>query len=336
MQTYDIYVKGRTIYANSADMALVRTSVGVDQVHVLFDNIEWLGFPVSVTFAQGGDAVTRVLAVTEVTDSEWRAEGTMTVPYEVVDMVGPIWVTIHGTDEDGNRIITAKGAPLRVEEEGYAGEGIAPSETVTPSELEQAYALAMEAVNQAASLVENLRNQIDDIVSGARDDITRIYGNGYGPATKWELGLIKVGEGLSIAPDGTLTGHGGMTKGQLETMQMLVSLANGIADFDYDNGSVSGVSVRQSVLPVATDDSLGIVKTDGVTTYMDDDGTLHAYTITTVPTATAESAGGVMPDGVTTTVGDGGVMSVLEMDDETIDALTPFKDILPDTDSEGY
>lgn len=336
MQTYDIYVKGRGVYANSLDMTLVRTSVGVDQIHVLFDNAEWLGFPISVTFSQGRESVTVVMKVTEVVDSCWRAEGTVVIPYEVIDMVGPIWVTIHGVDENGNRIITAKGSPLMVEEAGYTGEGIAPSETVTPSELEQAYALAMDAVNQAASLVENLRNQIDDIVLGARDDITRIYGNGYGPATKWELGLIKVGEGLSIAPDGTLTGNGGMTKGQLETMQMLVSLANGLATFDYGDGSVSGVSVKPGVLPVATDTSLGIVQTDGVTTYMDDDGTLHAYTITTVPTATIESVGGVMPDGVTTTVNEAGAMSVLEMDDETVDALTPFKDILPDTDSEGY
>ena len=52
MQTYELLVKERSVRPNSKDMTLVRTSIGIDQVHILFDNAEWLGFPITCTFAR--------------------------------------------------------------------------------------------------------------------------------------------------------------------------------------------------------------------------------------------------------------------------------------------
>ena len=127
MQTYEILVKERAVRANSKDMTLVRTSIGIDQVHILFDSAEWLDFPITCTFAQGDDVITIPVTVTELRNSEWVAETTVVVPYEVIDMVGSIRVTLQGTDAQGNHIITAKGSPLSVEEACDVIEGLAPS-----------------------------------------------------------------------------------------------------------------------------------------------------------------------------------------------------------------
>ena len=154
MQTYEILVRGRAVHPNSDDMTLVRTSIGIDKIHVLFDNDEWLDFALTVTFAQGGadgPKVTQSLTPSTISGTEWVAEAECVIPYEVIEMTGPIRVTFQGYDTDGNHIITAAGAPLSVEEAGDVDDGEPPEPVPTISQWEQAYADAMAAAASALS-----------------------------------------------------------------------------------------------------------------------------------------------------------------------------------------
>jgi len=210
MQTYELKVVNRDIVANSEDMSLVRTSIGMDQVHVLFDSPEWLDFPVKVTFAQGDDIVTQGLVLSAVSNSdEWSAEATVTVPYEVIDMVGKIRVTFQGTDANGNHIITAYGTPLEVEEAGDVVDGTMPADAPTINEWQQAYADAMAAVNRAQTLVTELESRLSDMVAGVEGDINETISERIAEstvvATDSTLGSVMVGSGLNINSAGVLS-----------------------------------------------------------------------------------------------------------------------------------
>lgn len=308
MQTYEILVRNRAIVGNSNDMTLVRTSVGIDQVHVLFDNDEWLAFPITITFAQGGDMVTQALVVSETPDSEWVAESTVTVPHEVTDMTGPIRVTLQGTDASGNHIITAKGSPLTVEEAGDVLLGEVPSDAPTVDQWQQAYADAMAAVNQAASLVSNLRDQLDAMVSDATAALDERINAGVSPATTESIGGVIVGDGLDITEDGVLstktteaTGQGaGLTTAQASALVNLTMLAAYAFDTTFsDSGLLNDdVKVKTSALPRASGSALGIVIPDGTTVFAGENGVLRAKQYE-LPTATESALGGVMPDGTT-------------------------------------
>ena len=302
MQTYELVVKERAVRPNSKDMTLVRTSVGVDQIHVMFDSEEWAEFPIiNVTFSQGPDKITLPLSVTRLPESsDWTLEATCLVPWEVIDTNGPIKVTFQGRDESGRHIITAKGSPLAVEEAGDVVEGVAPSDTVPLSELEIAYARVIKAIEDVDDLLDDFRNRIDDIVQGEIDDL-------YGPATETELGLIKVGDGLDITEDGTLSSSG-LSDEYADIIKMLRLIASGIASYTYEDGSVSDLVIKDSVLPLATDDSAGAIRPDGTTVTVDDNGVLHASGEYTLPPATLTNLGGVMPDGITITVDSDGTI----------------------------
>lgn len=68
----------------------------------------------------------------------------------------------------------------------------------------------------------------------------------------------------------------------------------------------NGSEIKPSV---ATTESTGIVKPDGVTITVDADGTLHGANTYELPKATTEVLGGIKPDGKTTFVNEEGVLS---------------------------
>jgi hypothetical protein len=283
MQTYEILVRNRSVIPNSDDMSLVRTSIGIDQVHVLFDSAEWLGFPVKVTFAQGEDIVTQSLVLNEVTNSdEWSAESTVTVPYEVIDMVGPIRVTFQGTDSSGNHIITAYGTPLEVEEAGDVVDGTAPADAPTIDQWQQAYADAMNAVNQAAGVVSNLRDQLDAMVAQAEtsldETIAQAATSVVVPATRERLGTVIVGSGLAVTDAGVLSVDSSyeLTAETISAVANLSSLAYYAFDTSFDEDGVlsEDVSVKPSALPIMTAETLGAAKVDGTTITVSEDGTI--------------------------------------------------------------
>lgn len=126
MQIYDLMVKDRAITLVSDDNTLVRTSKGVDSVRLLFDSAEWLdGFDLSVAFINGETISEVDIEPQAVANSVHLAECTVEVPDEVLTQTGALGVTVHGSDENDNHIITARAFPLTVELEGD-GEGEPP------------------------------------------------------------------------------------------------------------------------------------------------------------------------------------------------------------------
>ena len=293
MRTYEIVVRDRSVRANSPDMRLVRTSIGVDRIHVLFDGAEWLDFPVTVTFAQGtSDPITESLVLVEVTGStQWCAESYATVPWEVIDENGPIRVTFQGTDSSGRHIITAAGSPLTVIESGdVEGEPSAGAPDV--DEWQRFRDEAMAAIGQAASLVANLQERLDEMVAEAQEGI-----DGLSPATRERLGGIIVGDGLSVTGDGRLSVDDSK---DYQVMGNLVSLAMEAFGTDARSDDFSAESkARPSALPVATLDDPGVIMPDGITVNVDEYGMLSCDP---APQATYERAGKVRPDGTSITI----------------------------------
>ena len=278
MQTYEILVKNRAVLPNSQDMTLVRTSIGIDQVHVLFDNAEWLDFPIKITFSQGGDVVTHPLTISLIDGSEeWVAEATVTVPYEVIDMTGPINVTLQGTDSDGRHIITAKGAPLSVEEAGDVVDGTMPEDAPTIDEWQQAYADAMTLMNEVQTLRDNLQSRIDQMVDAmddtldekAQDAVGEILDEYSKPATTSSLGMVQVGNGLSITEAGVLSASAtnGVTVAERSQIMNLALLASYCFDTEFDDVGLlkDTAMVKGSALPLSD-------ICDGTTVTVGDDG----------------------------------------------------------------
>ena len=181
MKTREVTVKGRSV-ASNGDTRLVRTSVGIDQMHVLFDNAEWLDFPVKASFSNGDELVTVNLTLTSVTSTEWAAEATCTIPWEVIQEIGPIEVTFQGTDgTTGNHIITeVSGSPLTVVQEGEVDEGSLPNPNPTPQPV-PATTSALGAVKPDGTTITidssgtisvgtvssaNLPSYVDDVIEG--------------------------------------------------------------------------------------------------------------------------------------------------------------------------
>ncbi len=128
MQTYELLVKNRAITALSEDTTLVRTSRGVDQVRVYFDDDEWLNNAhVTVIYFINGDVMLGAAFYPQaITGGEHKAQATVEVPDEVLRNEGPLGVTVQYRNESEDvHLITAKAHPLTVELEGEA-EGPAP------------------------------------------------------------------------------------------------------------------------------------------------------------------------------------------------------------------
>lgn len=308
MQTYEITVRNRAVAGNSEDMSLVRTSVGIDQAHVLFDNEEWLDFPVTITFAQGEEMVTKPLVVSEVDSDGWVAEATCEIPWEVIGSTGPIRVTLQGTDSEGRHIITAKGAPLSVEEAGDVVLGDIPADAPSVDDWNQAMADAMAAVNSAASLVNTLQSKLDDMVAVA---LASVAGYELPVASQNTLGGVKVGENLEVDEDGTLSAKtsessgGGLTSTQLALLYNLQLLAAYAFDSEFLDGVLQdSVVVKEKSLPLAKISKAGVVKVDNDTIKVALDGTISSPRYE-LPAATPDTLGGVRPDGTTVLVSDG-------------------------------
>lgn len=315
MQTYELIVKNRAVRGNSPDMTLVRTSVGIDQVHVLFDDPEWLGFPVTITFANKEVSVTQSLPLVELESSEWVAEATLTVPHEVIEMVGTIRVTVQGTDSLGRHIITAKGAPMAVEEAGDLDEGTLPSDVPTVDQWQQAYSDAVSAANAARSAAAMIEANFESIIADAQAALQDTIDSVFHPATRESLGIVQVGRNLGITDEGILyavipgydeddddeegTGSA-LTEAESFLLYNLQALGYFAFDTTFDaNGMLeSTVTVKRTALPIATTRALGVVRPDGTTLSVDEYGTLsvpyvtHDWngTVLTIGTASGSSS----------------------------------------------
>lgn len=296
MQTYELIVRNREVKGNSPDMTLVRSSVGIDQVHVLFDNQEWLGFPVTITFANKQVSVTQSLALTEIESQEWVAESTLLVPHEVIEMVGTIRVTIQGTDSQGRHIITAKGAPMAVEEAGDVDEGTLPSSVPTVDQWQQAYSDAVAAATDARSAAAMVASEFDSIIANAQASLQDVIDAVLHPATRESLGIVQVGRNLAITDDGVLSAvipgydeeeegdeePSVLTEEQQRLLYNLQVLAHFGFDTTFDEDGIleSTLKVKPSALPVAKAHTIGAVRPDGATITVDENGRLSVPYVT--------------------------------------------------------
>lgn len=263
MQTYELLVKNRAIVPNSDDMTLVRTSIGIDQIHVLFDNAEWLDFPITVTFSQGEDSVTKSLVISSVDGTgEWVAQSTCLIPHEVIDMVGPIKVTFQGTSADGNHIITAAASPLSVEEAGDVTQGTMPEDVPTLDEWNQAYADAMAAANEAASIIENLQAQLDLMIANAQGTIADYVEETRVPASKTRAGIVIPGSGIDVTDEGVISvnssyadGMSTETKSVIQNLQLLAAYCFDTT-FNADGELQDDAKLKITALPFAIADEV--------------------------------------------------------------------------------
>lgn len=270
MQVYEIIVSGRAVKANSADTTLVRTSIGIDEIHVLFDNEEWTDFPVRVTFANGDTLVSTSLTLAEIDAPEWAAEAECAIPWEVIQDLGGIRITFQGTDASGNHIITeASGTPLTVVEAGDVGDGTVPSPAPSVDEWNQAYANAMAAANLANGAAESA-DEATELASSAAAEANDA-------AERAEGAIEAIGDISELAvPLMSADTRGG------------AKLGDGL---EIDEGGALNVTP-------ATTSSIGGVMPDGTTITADEDGVLSAvgggggggYVL---PPATASTLGGV-------------------------------------------
>ena len=90
-----------------------------------------------------------------------------------------------------------------------------------------------------------------------------------------------------------------MTESEHDVVSKLGESAEGSLTY---NGS----EIKPSV---ATTESTGVVKPDGTTITIDEDGTLHGSSTYTLPIASTDTLGGIKPDGKTTFVNEEGVLS---------------------------
>ena len=275
MQTYEVAVIGRSVVQNGGDSTLVRTSAGVDQLHVLFDNPEWAAFPVACTFTNGSESVAVSLTVAEIESDGYGAESTCLVPWEVLQEVGDIELCFHGASSGDYIITESSGALLHVVQEGAVGDGTVPSQAPTQSEWEQAYSDAMATVNQAATLVSGLQEQLDAIVSEANDSMEAIASL-LPVATEESLGVVSIGEGITVDDYGMISadGAGGLTTEQALAIENAARLIERAFDGVFSERLLQSATVAVGALPIATSSGRGVVKVDNSSIEVDNAGTI--------------------------------------------------------------
>lgn len=236
MITREVTVSGREV-RSSGDNQLVRTSVGIDRMHVLFDNPEWLAFPVVATFANGETLIDVSLALTQIESVEWAAEATCLIPWEIMQDLGTVELTLHGTDsQTGEHIITeAGGTPFVVVQEGEVDPSELPGPNPTPPAIPIATTTTIGAVKpDGTTITVETDGTIHSVggggyvlpvattstLGGIKPDGTTITvdsdGTAHG-ASSYELpiagastlGGVKVGSGLAIDSSGVLSATGG-------------------------------------------------------------------------------------------------------------------------------
>lgn len=213
MLTKEVFVRGRSVYANG-DVTLIRTSIGVYDMHVLFDAAEWLDFPVKVVFGYGAEQVTQTLVLTALTSDEWAAEATVEIPWEVMAQLGTVRVTFQGTDSTGGtekHIITAMSGGLwSVAEEGDVTDGTVPTPAPTEDEWNQAFEAAMIAANDASSAAVAANNAaVSANTQAVRAEAAAEAAEGIVAgdiATTERAGIVKPdGTTITVEEDGTIS-----------------------------------------------------------------------------------------------------------------------------------
>lgn len=230
MRTREVTVTGRTIAANG-DNTLIRTSVGVDQLHVLFDASEWLTLAnVHATFKHGSTMISTALTLTAVDSLEWSAEATCIIPWEVMQTTGDVELTFQATDsETGEHIITQDtGGILQVVDEGEVDPSTLPSPSPTPPDLPIATTTSLGAVMPDGTTITIDQ---DGTIHGASTYTLPI-------ASTSTLGGVKVdGTTITADVDGTLHGATSVNIGEITDAEIHAITGNS-ATYAYNGEGV--------------------------------------------------------------------------------------------------
>lgn len=185
MQTYEITVRERAITRTSNDPTMVRTSRGVDRLHILFDSPEWLDFDLSVAMYNGGVLVESPVTVTPLL-GDHLAECYVNVPDEVLESLGALGVTVHGTDESDNHIITERAFPFTVEQEGdEEGGPTKPPITLVQSYLPDGAEIEWFDSRHAMTVSWDFDVTCQGVIIDTQGQQVKVSGNS---GTRWQIG----------------------------------------------------------------------------------------------------------------------------------------------------
>ena len=232
MQTYELLVTNRAVLGNSEDMSVVRHSIGIDKIHVMFDNAEWLDFGIEAVFGYGDDLIVVPLEVTPIADSEdWVAEAECVIPWEAIaSEQSSIRVTFRGINvETGDYIITEAASPIGIDQSGDTGPGEEPGDEPTVDQFTAAYSLALTGANAAATAAAAAGSAAEDAADAATDANTATEAaleaiEAMGDISELAVPLMssstrggaKLGDGLSVDENGKLNVTGGIAQSDWE------------------------------------------------------------------------------------------------------------------------
>jgi len=279
---HNVFVVGRTIEIDPSSRNIVEGGIGVDSIHVYFDNPEWLDFPITAVFSNGSRRASQAVSITAPSEqSDWAAEGQCEIPWEVTQDDGLLEIAFRGSGEDGRKIVTAKGAHFFVVPSMASKADVAPASDIpTVDEWNAAYANAVAAANQATLVATEFESRIDEAVESAKAELGDIADNAFGPATDSELGLVKIGSGLRVSDDGRIdvTSVSGLSDSQKSQIANLAALAYYCFDtsFDEDGNLNEDAALKPSSLPKATVLSPGAVMPDGTSIFVDGNGIIRS------------------------------------------------------------
>jgi hypothetical protein len=230
MRTREVTVTGRSVQS-AGENSLIRTSIGIDQMHVLFDNPEWLGFSrVVATFANGDTMIAVNLNPTTLESVDWAAEATCIIPWEVMQDVGSVELTFHAIDNStGVHIVTQKNTSVfSVIQEGDVDPSTLPAPYPTPP------ALPIATLDEPGAVMPDgttITIDQDGTIHGASTYELP-------PATTSSLGgVIPDGTTITVDADGTIHGATNVDIGEITAAEIHAITGNS-ATYAYDGEGV--------------------------------------------------------------------------------------------------
>lgn len=180
MQNIELMVAGRTVKPATFSLPITEESTLTDSITAVFDT-EWEGLAKSVTFSNGETVI-----------MQDYSDG-MSIPWEVMQKPGKIWITFTGMDASGKVLHSARMAhPLPVVDV-FPISGL-------PPEPSPSWGIRLLPMGGEAGQVLGKLSDDDYAVGWVDAGEASLQ-----PATADRLGGVKIGDGVSVEDDGTIS-----------------------------------------------------------------------------------------------------------------------------------